>query len=130
MARVDEVVTVRRVVVIDDDVMVGELTAVLLSDRGYDVQLAHSGEAGVQLVLKTLPHAVVCDMRMPGIGGEEVMLAIKSQPATSHIPVVLMSGQCDAEFVGMGDAFLWKPFDCNELCSTIERLTQAACAKA
>ena len=109
--------------------MVGELTAVLLGDRGFDVQLATSGEAGIQLVLNTIPHAVVCDMRMPGIGGEEVCLTLKSQRATSHIPVVLMSGQCDAEFVGLGDAFLWKPFNCDELVSTIERLIESPCAK-
>jgi CheY-like chemotaxis protein len=120
----DEVVRVRRVVVIDDDVLVGELTAALLSSRGCDVHVAASGQAGIQLVREIIPDAVLCDMRMPGIGGEEVLLTLKAQPATSHIPIVLMSGQCDAEFISMGDAFIWKPFQCDELVATIERLIE------
>ena len=116
-------------VVIDDDEMVGELTALFLGDRGYDVQVAASGKAGLQLALKTIPHVVVCDMQMPGMSGEEVLLALKRQPLTSHIPVVLMSGQHDAEFVGLGDAFIWKPFNCDELVATIERVRDYPCAK-
>src|SRR6185295_19853232 len=70
-----------RVVVIDDEPMVGELTGAVLGMKGYDVHVASSGETGIRLILESLPDAVVCDVRMPEIGGEEVIRAIKSQPA-------------------------------------------------
>ena len=114
--------TVRKIVVIDDDEMVGELTAALLSTRGFEVQLANSGATGLELVRATSPDAVLCDMRMPGMGGHQVLLALKSQPATHQIPVVFMSGQCDDDLVGKGDAFVWKPFNADQLAATIEQL--------
>lgn len=102
--------------------MVGEVTAALLVARGYAVQFANSGAAGVELVSKTIPEAVVCDMRMPGMGGEQVLAALKSDPATRHIPIVFISGQCDLESISKGDAFLWKPFKVDQLTATIELL--------
>ena len=112
----------RRAVVIDDDEPVADLVASILQAHGFDCQVAHSGNTGIRLVLDTLPHLVVCDMRMPGIGGEEVMLSLKAQPATSHIPVVLITGFCEDEYVGMGDAFMTKPFTSDALMATVREL--------
>jgi CheY-like chemotaxis protein len=113
---------VRRVVVIDDDVGVAEVIAAILKAHGFHVCIANSGSAGIRLVNETVPCAVVCDMRMPGLGGHEVLLVLKAQPRTSHIPIVLVTGACEAEFVGMGDAFLHKPLQCEELVNAIEQL--------
>jgi CheY-like chemotaxis protein len=110
-----------RVVVIDDEEVVGELTGAVLGMKGYDVRVASSGETGIRLVRESLPDAVVCDVRMPVIGGAEVILALRSHPATKHIPVLLMSGQCDPGCISMGDAFLQKPFNVAELLATLER---------
>ena len=112
----------RRVVVIDDDEGVAVAIAKFLEFSGYKATFATSGAAGIELVLKTLPDAVVCDMRMPGLGGEQVLLMLKAQPSTSHIPIVIVTGYCAPEFRGIGDAFLIKPFKCNELVNTIEQL--------
>ena len=113
---------VRRIVVIDDDEGVASAIAKFLQFRGYEAAFATSGAAGIALVLETVPDAVVCDIRMPGLGGEQVLLVLKAQPKTSHIPVVMVTGFCSPELVGMGDAFLVKPFKCNELVDTIEHL--------
>lgn len=90
--------------------------------RGYKTAFATSGAAGIELVLSTLPDAVVCDIRMPGLSGEQVLLMLKSLPKTSHIPVVMVTGYCSPEFKGIGDAFLIKPFKCDELVDAIEHL--------
>jgi twitching motility two-component system response regulator PilH len=110
-----------RVVVIDDEEMVATLTGAVLGMKGYDVKVATSGQAGIQLVFETLPDAVVCDVRMPEVGGEQVIQALRSHAATSHIPVVLISGQCDARESMLGDAFFQKPFNVVELVATLDR---------
>jgi CheY-like chemotaxis protein len=112
----------RRVVVIDDDAGVAAAIAKFLEFRGYKTTFATSGAAGIELVLATLPDAVVCDMRMPGLGGEQVLLMLKAQPTTCNIPVVIVTGYCSPEFRGIGDAFLVKPFKSDELVDAIEHL--------
>ena len=112
----------RRVVVIDDDVPVAEMLAELLAARGYEASIATSGEAGIRLVSETVPDAVVCDMRMPEVGGDEVFRRLKSAPATRHIPIILMTGYSVTEYAGLGDAFFEKPLSPDELWDTIEHL--------
>lgn len=112
----------RRVVVIDDDEGVAVAISRFLQFRGYETAIATSGAAGIALVIDTVPDAVVCDMRMPGLGGEQVLLILKAQPTTCHIPVVIVTGFCSPDFVGMGDAFLVKPFKCDDLVHAIEHL--------
>lgn len=111
------------VVVIDDQPEVAEVIAAILSAHGFDTRIATSGSDGINLINKTAPNAVVCDMRMPGLGGHEVTLVLKAQPATSHIPVVLVTGDCEQEYHGMGDAFLTKPVDFGHLVRTVQDLT-------
>jgi len=115
-------VIMRRVVVIDDDKGVAAAIAKFLQFRGYKAEFATSGAAGIALVTKTLPDAVVCDIRMPGLSGQQVLTVLKGQPATCHIPMVMVTGFCSPELVGMGDAFLIKPFKCDELVDAIEHL--------
>jgi CheY-like chemotaxis protein len=112
----------RRIVVIDDDPVFAEMLAAQLAARGYCTRFATSGEEGVRIVTQTLPDAVVCDMRMPEVGGEEVLRRLKSAPTTSHIPIVLMTGYSAVEYTGLGDAFFEKPLAADELWDTLERL--------
>jgi two-component system cell cycle response regulator len=113
---------VTSVVVIDDEPAVAEVIAAILSAHGFEARFATSGTDGLSLVNRTAPDAVICDMRMPGLGGHEVTLMLKAQPTTSHIPVVLVTGDCEAEYHGMGDAFLFKPLDFQHLVHTVREL--------
>jgi DNA-binding response OmpR family regulator len=63
---------------------------------------------------------------MPEMGGEQVIQALRAQSTTSHIPVLLMSGQCDARESMLGDAFLQKPFNVRELLATLDRFCSVA----
>lgn len=111
-----------RVVVIDDETSVAEMTALALASQGFAVEFADSGTAGLKLVQDTLPDAVVCDVRMPGIDGEQVVERLRADPRTRRIPVLFLSGQCHLREVAQGDAFMEKPFQCKELAATVARL--------
>lgn len=115
--------TVRpRVVVIDDEPTVAEMTALALASQGFAVEFATSGPAGLKLVQDTLPDAVVCDVRMPDLDGEQLVGQLRADLRTRKIPVLFLSGQCHPGEVTQGDAFMEKPFQLKELAATVARL--------
>lgn len=112
-----------RVLLIDDEEAIVRVVGDVLECFGYEVSVATSGRDGVRQACIQCPDVIVCDVRMPEIGGEEVVLMLKSQPATAHIPIVLVSGYCEPAFAHLADAFLQKPFMVNELSKIITDLT-------
>ncbi len=111
-----------RVVVIDDEPAVAKMTAFALSSQGFATEFATSGPAGLKLVQDTLPDAVVCDVRMPDLDGEQVVEQLRADPRTQKIPVLFLSGQCHPGEITHGDAFMQKPFHLKELAATVARL--------
>jgi CheY-like chemotaxis protein len=110
-----------RVVVIDDEDSVAEVCATVLRAGGHNVATAHDAEEGLRLIHEMLPDVVVSDIRMPGIDGHQLVLALKSQPSTTQIPVLLMSGHCLAEKKNC-DAFIAKPFCVPEFLAMVQKL--------
>jgi CheY-like chemotaxis protein len=121
-----------RVLLIDDEEAIVRVIGDVLQCFGYQVTVATSAQEGLRSASAWLPDAVVCDMRMPELGGEEVVLMLKAQPATAQIPIVLVSGYCEPSFAHLADAFLQKPFVVNELSTIILELlaTRRACTRA
>lgn len=119
-----------RVLLIDDEEGIVRVVGDVLRCLGFQVTVATSGSEGLRSAVTSLPDAVVCDVRMPELGGEEVVLMLKAQPATSDIPIVLVSGYCEPAFAHLADAYLQKPFVVNELSSVLTNLlaTRRACA--
>src|SRR6185503_13370240 len=119
-----------RVLIIDDEEAIVRVVGDVLQCLGYEVSVATSGKDGVRSACQALPDAVVCDVRMPELGGEEVVLMLKAQPGTAHIPIVLVSGYCEPSFAHLADAFLQKPFLVNELSTLITNLLSSRRAVA
>jgi DNA-binding response OmpR family regulator len=118
-------------VVADDDPDILRLLERRLSRRGYEVVVAADGSAALEAVRRTGPDAVVLDRLMPGMSGEEVCAALKSDERTAAIPVVLLSAQASereiVEGFGVGaDDYLTKPFDLDELDERLRRLVASA----
>lgn len=111
-----------RVVVIDDEAPVAEMTALALSSQGFATEFATSGPAGLKLVQDSLPDAVVCDVRMPDLDGVQVVEQLRADPRTRKIPVLFLSGQCHPGEATQADAFMEKPFQLKELAATVARL--------
>ena len=102
--------TPRPVLIIDDDILLAELLSAILEGAGYSTVLASSGAEGLCQALKVLPAVVFCDMRMPGLSGEEVLREWRADAATAATPFVLMSGDNPDSQSTKADAFLPKPF--------------------
>jgi DNA-binding NtrC family response regulator len=116
-----------RVLVIDDDDLIRAALTRTLRRLGYEVVSASTGEEGIEKVLTAKPAVVLCDLRMPGIGGNAtVRLLASSEPA---VPVIVMSGQDEID--GLDDLlragvldFLRKPWGARELVAAVARALQ------
>ena len=115
------------VLIIEDNADVREFIRATLAPAGYRLLLAEDGLAGVALARAEVPDLVVSDLMMPGLNGYEVCAALKTDPATSHVPVVLLTARSGDEVKLEGletgaDAFLAKPFNPRELRAQVRNL--------
>jgi len=81
------------ILVVDDDPSAVELMSAYLSQPGYTVLRAYGGQQGIELTQRSLPDLVVLDLLMPDVGGIEVIEALKREPATAQIPVIMVTAQ-------------------------------------
>ena len=116
----------KKILVIDDQEELLELTRRLLQSRGYDVITLNNGAHALETIKKESPDLVLMDMLMPGKDGDEICHEMKSDPATSQIPVILATGQMREEFpeedlISAND-YLMKPFEIDDLLCKIANL--------
>jgi two-component system chemotaxis sensor kinase CheA len=81
----------RRILVIDDSVTTRMLEQSILESAGYEVELAASGEVGLEKVLKSPPSLVIVDVEMPGMNGVEFTRRLRATPSLSALPVIMVS---------------------------------------
>jgi CheY-like chemotaxis protein len=114
------------VLVIDDDALVAEAIKFMLKYIGHETHFTADGQRAVELAKSIRPDVILCDAMMPTLSGMEVLLRLKADPHTMHIPVVFVSGMADADVLAapMLAGFLPKPFTANELREAVERAAQ------
>jgi PAS domain S-box-containing protein len=116
------------VLVVDDDKAIVELLSRTLKQRGYAVMAAYDGKEAMAAVHARMPHAILLDLRMPVMDGYEVLQALKADPATADIPVVIMSAyhfdRERADVLKLAAEQVCKPFDAEEFVSRIESVLQ------
>ena len=112
------------VLVIDDEAAQREIMTRFLERRGYVVRSAANGREGLELAVSTRPKVILLDVMMPEMDGWSVLAALKHNPATALIPVVMISFVADpgiSEALGAAEA-LSKPVDWAKLETTLEQL--------
>jgi CheY-like chemotaxis protein len=114
------------ILIVDDDQAIRDLVADALQDEGYLVATAANGAEAIEAVEENRPALVLLDMRMPvldGWGFAEVM-----RERGVELPIVVMTAAENAQHwcdeIG-GEGCLPKPFDLDQLFSTVARLTRA-----
>ena len=119
----------KRILLVDDEPSVLKVTKARLEHEGYEVLVAVDGKAALQRAAEELPiHVVLLDIMLPKLKGYEVCRALKRQPATSHIPVIVFTGS-ESQIQQLGDRCIevgatdWikKPFTSAELMAKIHR---------
>jgi CheY-like chemotaxis protein len=82
-----------RVLVIDDDPKAVELIAVQLQSMGTSVLRAYGGREAIATVRQELPDLIVLDLMMPEVSGFDVVEALREQPDSAHIPIVVVTAK-------------------------------------
>jgi len=124
MRAVTFVAEMEKILVIDDEAPLRQLILAALRSRGFAGLEAENGQAGVDMARSHLPDLVLCDVMMPLMDGYATVAALRNDPATALIPIVLMTGRPDNAGMRQGmtmgaDDYLPKPFSIGELLATV-----------
>jgi signal transduction histidine kinase len=114
----------RHVLIADDNADMRDYLSRLLSER-YDVVATADGKLALEAIQKRAPDLVVSDIMMPNLDGLGLLQALRSNPATNTIPVVLLSARAGEEARVEGidagaDDYLVKPFSARELLARVQ----------
>ncbi len=121
----------KRILLADDSLTIQKVVELTFSDGEYDLVCVPNGQRALDKVAESAPDLILADVVMPEKNGYEVCEAIKANPATARIPVVLLSGTFEpfdrdrAERLGC-DAIVSKPFDSQQLLRQVEALLARA----
>lgn len=112
--------SVPRVLVVEDEPDIAALIAYQLTREGFRVETAGSGTEALDAVSREVPDLVVLDRMLPGLSGDEVLERLKAEPATSNVPVLVLTAKREQEdrIEGLelgADDYLTKPFSPREL---------------
>jgi signal transduction histidine kinase len=115
----------QRILVIDDEAIFREATALALQRKGYETHEAADGLAGAEVARRLLPDLIICDVNMERMDGYTLLGNLRQDPVTATIPFILMTGLSDAAGMRKGmelgaDDYLPKPFTGAQLFSAVE----------
>lgn len=108
----------KHILIIDDDVHIGDMLAEALEREGYRVSRAYSGTEALLLTEKRVPDLVLLDLMLPGLPGEQVL------PRLKGVPTIVVSAKVDVQdkvdlLLGGAADYVTKPFEMKELLARI-----------
>src|SRR5215475_10550334 len=78
--------------IVDDSMVIRHTVSRFLEERGYTVVSASNGVEALEILKRVKPALVITDMQMPAMGGSELISALKNQPETASIPILILTG--------------------------------------
>jgi DNA-binding response OmpR family regulator len=118
------------VLVVDDDPVIQRLLQVNFELEGIDVDIAVDGEEGLAKAKASPPDVVISDIMMPRMNGLELLDALRAEPKTAGLPIILLSAKAQVADVQRGlelgaDDYVTKPFDPLELIDRVYKVLAA-----
>jgi CheY-like chemotaxis protein len=111
----------------DDSQTIQKVVELVLNPVGFDIMAYDNGQVAMKALESVMPDIVLADIEMPELNGYQLCEKIKGNPATLHVPVILLAGAFEpfdedyAKSVGADD-FILKPFESHELISKVKSL--------
>jgi two-component system alkaline phosphatase synthesis response regulator PhoP len=114
-----------KIVVIEDEPDILEVLEYNLEREGFRLISCRDGEDGLRAVGKEGPALVLLDLMLPGLDGIEVCRAIRSDPVTAHIPIIMVTAKGEESEIVLGlgvgaDDYIVKPFSPKELVARVK----------
>ena len=116
-----------KILIIDDERSIRNSLGEILSDEGYDVDVAEDGTVGCEMVQKEKYNVIFCDIKMPGMDGLEVLDRLNEMGVDSAVVMISGHGDIDTavECIKKGAFdFISKPLDLNRILITIKNATE------
>jgi DNA-binding response OmpR family regulator len=111
----------KRILVVDDEEGIRQLYKEELEEEGYEVELAERGEEALEKISKAKPDLVILDLRMPGMGGLEVLERIREQDKDLPVIICTAYGEYKSDLTTWAsDAYIVKSADLTELKGVIK----------
>ena len=117
----------QRVLVVDDDPVIQRLLQVNFEMEDYVVLTASDGAEGLLKARTQRPDILLLDVMMPKMDGIAVAQALRADPKTAHLPIIMLTAKAQAADIQAGrdvgvDIYVTKPFDPLELIETVRSL--------
>ena len=118
----------QRILVIEDEAEMIDLTRIVLEREGYEVLGAVGGARGLEMIRQEKPDLILLDLMMPDIGGWEVYRQVKADQELAQIPVIVVTAKAQSIDKVLGlqvakvDDYITKPFGPKELLESIDRV--------
>jgi DNA-binding response OmpR family regulator len=119
-----------RALIIDDSPTIVFALKKILQSAGFITLETGDAETGISIARTEVPDLIFLDIILPGVNGFAALRTLRKDPATSHIPIIMISGNEQATELFFGsrtgaDDFMKKPFARDEVFARIERLLDA-----
>lgn len=124
----------KHVLFVDDDLHIGRLIQDLLERNGFQVTVAKTGKACLEMARVRPPDLIVLDVMMPGMDGFEVCRELRRDAGLHHVPVVMLTAMEDAKlneraFAAGAEVCMTKPFQPDRLLQSVHLVLQTAARK-
>ncbi len=115
------------ILIVDDDVHIGNMLSEVLLQEGYAVSRAYSGTEALMLLQSNTPDLILLDLMLPGLSGEELLPKIKG------VPIIVLSAKLDIDnkvnlLLGGAVDYVTKPFNTKELLARISVALRNSCS--
>lgn len=115
----------KRILVVDDEPDLLDIVSIMLEHGGYEVETAPTAEKALRMLQKGSYDAILLDLHLPGMQGEELCRTVKANDRMKHIPVILFSVSSEdmkirTEMMGADD-YIIKPFAAEQILKKIQK---------
>lgn len=111
----------KEVLIVDDNPSIVEVLSLMLEDASYAVRTLREGET-LETLQENVPGVLLLDIWMSGTDGRDLCRYLKSQPATRHLPIILISANNNIQRIASevgADDYLAKPFSMKEVIAKV-----------
>jgi type II secretory ATPase GspE/PulE/Tfp pilus assembly ATPase PilB-like protein len=117
----------QRVLVVEDSPTISSVVKYFLELEGFEVLLAEDGRAGLETAMRELPDLIVTDVNMPSMGGLEMVKALRQDPRTAAVRILMLTaeGSVESETAGLeagADDYILKPVEPRRLAARVKAL--------
>ncbi len=125
----------KTILIVDDEEDILGLVEFHVKQHGYNTLTATSGEKALTLARNEIPNLIILDLMLPGIGGLDVCQYLKSESATAHIPIIMLTAKGEESDIVRGlelgaDDYVTKPFSPKVLMARLNSVIRRKNSKA